>query len=47
MFVKSATTITPEELKSIKKSRAIRKGKKTAALALDDAIERALEKDRF
>ncbi len=45
MFIQSSTTITPEEKKSIKRSRAIREGRKAKAIALDDAIERAMAKD--
>lgn len=43
----SQTTIKEAEEKKRKKSESIKKGKRNSALALDDAIERALEKDRF
>ena len=45
MIVRTMTSISDEEKKRLKKSKSIRAGKRTAAINLDDAIERALAKD--
>ena len=42
----TCTKITPEQKQRLKRSQAVRKGKRTAAIALDEAIARAVEKER-
>tara|TARA_R110002012_G_scaffold241441_1_gene415656 strand:- start:248 stop:406 length:159 start_codon:yes stop_codon:yes gene_type:complete len=52
MYISPTTNPTPlskepDEVKKRRRSKAIRKGMRNSVIALDDAIERALEKDRF
>ena len=42
----STKAITPEQKKRLKKSERIRRGKRKAAIALDQAIAHAMSKDK-
>ena len=45
MNTKNQSSSTPEEVKSRRHGKAVRKGLRNAAINLDDAIERAMAKD--